>query len=198
MKPKTQTPLTDVEQARAEVTRLNAAEQRFAGLFRAKIEQLAGVRSRRGKQVLDAGDPTAVATEVSRQIRQLEDEGAAIAEAAGEARRARLVAISSVFQVEAQQLERDAADAERQAVEQETKSKQLRKALEDHDHCAYAPRLPQMPDRSTGGGSLTVVQVPTPLFTRLRMRAQALRAQAVQTRMKQPHAAGGIEARGAA
>jgi hypothetical protein len=173
-----------VAKARAEVERLNAAELRFALIYRERSVALAEVRAKRGRQVLDASDPTAVASEVNSGIRALEDELAAIAEAASEARKDRLQAIHVVFIAEAEDAERRAAQLDEDAVKLEAESGRLRAALEKHDDWQYVPL------RAHGdAGPLAF-----PRHDRLRTEVSGLRTQAAQGRFKVAHQAGGLEA----
>ena len=189
-----------VEAARAEVVRLNDQELKFALLYREGSAALAGMRAKRGRQVLDANDPSGAAAEINQRIRAVEDEQAAMAEAAAEARRARLPAIAAFIAAEADAKERQAEQLDADGAKLEAESNRLRKALEQHDdwgYCAaqgkvdgqYHPAIPH-----GDGGGFRVVDARGPRHARLRGEAQGLRTQAAQGRFRQPHQAGGLEA----
>jgi hypothetical protein len=172
-------------------------ELRFARLYRERAGVLAEVRAGRGRQVLDANDPSAVASTVNARIRVLEDELGALAEAASEARRQRRQTIPKVFAAEAAEAEREATELDRQADALSLESQILRKALEAHDGCSYSPTPPPMRDlggpRVEGGGA-RITYISVPKFEVLRMTATGKRAEAVQHRQRKPHRAGSLNA----
>lgn len=188
-----------VEAARAEVVRLNDQELKFALLFREGSAALAGIRAKRGRQVLDANDPSGAAAEINQRIRAVEDEQAAMAEAAAEARRARLPAIAAFIAAESDAKDRRAAELDQEAARLEGESDVLRAALEAATGWGWVPAaakidgnfVARIPD---GGGQFRVVDVGGPRHARLRAEAESLRVQAAQGRYRQPHQAGGVEA----
>jgi hypothetical protein len=188
-----------VELARADVQRLNQQELELSRLYHRKARELAEARARRGDDVLAANDPGAAARESSRQISEKVEELAALGDAAAAARRQRLAAIPAVFKAEAGALERQGAQLDIDAAANEAAVRDALKAVETIADCPYAPRAPQMPDRAVGPGQQGVGSIPmfirpTPLFQRLRLRAEGLRLEAAQRRLQEPHAAGSVEA----
>ncbi len=188
-----------VAAARAEVERLNAAELKFAMLFREGSEALASIRAKRGRQVLDADDPSGAAGAINQRIRAAEDELAAMVEAAGEARRARLPAIEAFIEVEAAAKDREAQQLEALASKLEAESDRLRKVLESHDDWGYCAAQAlvdghYVPAVAHGGGEFRVFDARGPRYARLRSDAQNLRTQAAQDRFRKAHQAGSVEA----
>jgi hypothetical protein len=187
--------------ARAEVERLNAQELKFASLVREGSAALADIRAKRGRQVLDANDPSGAAGAINQRIRAAEDELAAMMEAAAEARRARLPAIAAVIAAEAEAKVRRAEQLEAEAAKLEAESNRLRAALEQHDDWAYFPAEGNidghyLPAVAHGGGEFRVIDARGPRHARLRAEAQGLRTQAAQGRFRKPHQAGSVEADG--
>jgi hypothetical protein len=184
--------------ARAEVARLNASELGIAILYRAKAAELAGVRADRGDQVLAADDPAGAAREAGQRVSAMREELQALADAAQRARERRLAAIPGVYQAEADEAERKAAQLDVDAANLEAESGRLRKALEQHDDWAYVASMPTLPEGGiggqAGGGTLTIVDARGPRHARLHGEAQSLRTQAAQGRFRQPHRAGMVEA----
>jgi hypothetical protein len=188
-----------VEAARVRVELLNDQELRFATLYREGFAVLAGIRAKRGRQVLDSNDPSGAAAEINQRIRAAEEELAAMGEAAVEARRARLPAIAAFIAAEADAKERQAEQLDADAAKLEAESDRLREALERHDDWGYCVAqgkiegqyLPAIPH---GDGGFRVIDGRGPRHARLRAEAKVLRAQAEQGRYRQPHKAGGLEA----
>jgi hypothetical protein len=195
----TEAPAAADSGARAAVDRLAKRELELA-LLRCHVQrELIAAKAKRGRQVLQATDPAAVATEINAGIRTLEDEAATLGEAAGEAHAARVVAIPAAFEAEAADKEREAARLDADADKLEAESRRLRKPLEDHDGWGYVPaegfvdgeyhRVVPPPS-----GPFRVVTTWGPRYQRARTEATALRAQAVQARQRKPHDAGMVEA----
>jgi hypothetical protein len=194
------TPTDPVALARSEVERLNAQELKFAMLHLQRSTELEQMRGQRGRQVLTANDPLAVVHDVNSQIRRAEDELAALGEAAGEAHKARVLAIPAVFLAEAEDRERQADKLDAEASELETESRRLRKLLEAHDDWGYVAAEGRVNGEyfrvvpRNDGGPFRVVEAWGPRHERLRANARALRAQAMESRRSEPHAAGMLEA----
>lgn len=185
------------EGARAEVERLNGQELGIAVLYRQKAGELAGVRADRGDQVLAADDPAGAAREAGQRVSVMLEALESLGDASKRARERRLAAIPAVYQAEADEAERKAAQLEVDAGELEAESGRLRKALEAHDDWRYGATVPTLPEGGIGGqqgGAPVVVDARGPRHERLRAEARALRTQAAQGRFRQPHKAGMVEA----
>jgi hypothetical protein len=180
--------------------RLNDQELKFALLYREGSAALADMRAKRGRQVLDANDPSGAAADINQRIRAVDDELAAMAEAATEARRARLQAIAVVIAAEADAGERKAEQLDAEAATLEAESDRLREAVELHDDWGFLPAAAKVDGRYLtavphgDGGGFRVVDVRGPRYARLRGEAQGLRTQAAQGRFRQPQNGGGLEA----
>lgn len=201
MNKKRDTTRTDaVTITRSEVERLNAQELKFARLHLQRSTELAELRSRRGQQVLKASDPLAVVGAVNTRIRAAEDELAGLAEAAGEAHKARLLAIPAVFLAEAEDRERQAAQLDADADKLEAEVKKLLEPVEKLADWAYLPAEGRVDGRyfrvvpRNDGGPFRVVEAFGPRHERMRSSARALRMQAAETRSAVPHKAGSLEA----
>jgi hypothetical protein len=200
-KPTETAPADPVALARAEVQRLNDSERELAKLYRVKAAELLAARSKRGDDVLAANDPGAAARDSSRQITVMVEELAALADAAAAARRQRMVAIPRVFAVEADDLDRQAAQHISDAAANEAAVREALKAVETIADCPYVPQPPRAPDRAVGAGqqgvgSIAIFNRPVPLFQRMRMRAEGLRLEAAQRRLNESHKAGSVDADG--
>jgi hypothetical protein len=195
--PSTATPAEIANDPRLAVEKFNGAELRFARLYREQAGVLAEVRAKRGRAVLEADEPRAVAGQVNTQIRTLEDELGALSEAASEARRLRLQAIPKIFAADAAEAEREATELDRQAATLAFESARLRKVLSDHDGCSYSPTSPPTRDLSgprVEGGGAPIYYVQVPKFERLRLAANGKREEAVRHRQRKPLASGSVNA----
>lgn len=187
------------ELARAEVDRLNHQERELSRLYRVKDAELSAARAKRGDDVLAAHDPASAARDSSRQVAVMIEELAALADAAAAARRQRMIGIPAVFKAEADELERQSIQLDTDAAANESAVRDALKAVEKLADCPYVPQPARAPDRAVGAGqqgvgSIPVFVRPMPLFQRLRGRAEGLRLEAAQHRIKVAHQAGSIEA----
>ncbi len=187
-----------VELARADVQRLNDSERELAKLYRVKADELSAARAKRGDDVLAANDPASAARESSQQVAVLIEELAALADAAAAARRQRLAAIPRVFAVEANELERQAAQLDADAAANKASVGEALKEVQRRADCDFVPAselaFARRGQLGGGGGSPVVIQVRVPIFTRLQSEASALRLEAEQRRVREPHRAGAVEA----
>jgi hypothetical protein len=187
-----------VELARADVVRLNRKELELAKRYQSKALELSETRARRGDQVLAAHDPGSAARESSRRITEQVEELGALADAAVAARRQRVAAIPRVFAVEADELERQAAQRDADAAANKASVDEALKEVQRRANCDYVPAselaFARRGQLGGGAGSLAVMTVAVPIFQQRQNEAIELRQRAVQARLKEPHRAGSVEA----
>lgn len=181
--------------ARQRVAELNAQELKFAKQSAKTFTDVSDLRSKRGRAVLGGAAPG----EINREIRELEDSIETSAEAAAAARVLRLAALDALRNVEADELDRQAAQLDVDATANEAAVREALEVVVKLADCPYVPQPPRAPDRAIGPGqqgvgAVVVVNAPRPLFQRLRLRAEGLRLEAAQHRLKEPHKAGSVEA----
>jgi hypothetical protein len=197
----TQRPATaadPVELARADVDRLNQQERELSKLYRVKAAELSAARAKRGDDVLAAHDPASAARDSSRQVAVMVEELAALADAAAAARRQRMSAIPAVFNAEADEGEREAAQRDADAAANRATVDEALKEVRKRADCDYVPAselaFARRGELGGGAGNLSVMTVRVPIFARLQNEANALRLEAAQRRVKEPQRAGSVEA----
>jgi hypothetical protein len=187
------------ELARAHVAELNNEELAFARMFREKARELEAVQDAQADQLRAATDKAAAAHDSAQRVSVLANELEQFAKASKRSRELRLAAMPAVFKAEAGELDRQAAQLDTDAAANKAAVDEKRRELEAIADCPYVPQPARPPDRAVGAGqsgvgSIAVFNVPSPLFKRLQSRAEALRLEAAQRRVKEPHKAGSIDA----
>ncbi len=196
MTSKTEKPPTPdpVELARQRVAELNSQEVKFAKQSLTAFADLSDLRSKRGRAVLEG----AVPSEINREIRELEDSIETSAEAAAAARALRLVALDALRNAEADELDRQKTQLERDAAANKAAADEKRRELEAIAGCGYVSEdeLAYARRGQLGGapGNVAVMTVKIPIFKQLLNEAALRHQRAVQVRLQEPHRAGSIDA----